>query len=122
MSKPDISDLQLQLEQTRELVIALLPEQARRIVEPRFALTIDEVITWHSHTVERVIELAEPKPDFNQQDRAPCPLCRRGPEQGVHDGFTVPEGLRRHLEGSHNFHRCEVMAVAYTLTKNQRRQ
>lgn len=51
--------------------------------------------------------------------RSECPLCRAGSANLVAvRGFAVPEGLMRHLLGSHNSRQCDVFAAAYALARN----
>jgi len=48
-------------------------------------------------------------------DRAYCPLCGDGSTSPYSNGFTVPEGLRRHLLGWGNMYQCSVMKTALRL-------
>ena len=62
--------------------------------------------------------------------RAPCPLCGGGRESFTMDSpdlegtFSLPEGLRRHLEGYGNMRQCPVLkaviAMARRAAENQR--
>ena len=46
----------------------------------------------------------------------PCPLCRSVPSSAYTSrGFTLPEGLDRHLEGRGNTYACPVMEALLTL-------
>jgi hypothetical protein len=46
--------------------------------------------------------------------RVPCPLCGHAPYQ-YEDGYTLPEGLLRHLRASNNQHPCSVMRAVEAL-------
>lgn len=45
------------------------------------------------------------------EQRALCPLCKRSSSAPYARGFTVPTGLKQHLTGSGNAHRCEVISL-----------
>lgn len=66
---------------------------------------------WLRSIVDDILKLAKPKPMFDG-DRALSPLCGGGLQFPYAAGFSFPEGLRRHLLGEYNSHRCAVMAVA----------
>jgi len=66
---------------------------------------------WLRSIVDDVLKLAKPRPMFDG-DRALCPLCGGGSQSPYATGFAFPEGLRRHLLGEYNSHKCAVMAVA----------
>ncbi|MFC5521088.1 hypothetical protein [Polaromonas jejuensis] len=44
--------------------------------------------------------------------RAYCPLCKCGAQSTYSRGFSMPTGMRRHLEGSHGSRRCAVFSAA----------
>jgi len=74
---------------------------------------------WESDVVDKVIEAAapvRPAKAFNEYvlaARAHCPLCGRSREgAGGHPAWAVPEGLARHLKGTHGTARCVVMEAA----------
>ncbi|MFM0059215.1 hypothetical protein PQR64_26645 [Paraburkholderia phytofirmans] len=76
-----------------------------------------DLTAWRAKAVERVVNAADPKPalqmgDFGHGERALCPLCRGSASSPSVRGFAFPEGLRRHLLGSHTPHQCEVFAAA----------
>lgn len=50
--------------------------------------------------------------------RVLCPLCGEGPEQvWTEQGWSVPEGLRRHLTGYGRVSQCSVMVVLGAITR-----
>jgi hypothetical protein len=65
---------------------------------------------WREEVIEILVERAASSA-FDDRDRggqrAPCPLCHGG--STTTEGFALPEGLRRHLEGSAKARRCIVM-------------
>lgn len=122
----DIEELRYQVEYLCELVLDLLPAPFADIlrVAPRAEWSpgsTGTIHSWRSDVVPQVIECTEPLESHrdSRSQRARCPLCKEGPSQGSDEGFTIPEGLTRHLNGSHNFHRCQVMAVAEYLLKKE---
>jgi hypothetical protein len=115
MMNNELSDYKLALYETSKLVLQLLSDEAQRILEYREDYRKLDCHKWRERVASQVIALAQTKPDWQGRERAECPLCKEGPQQGSPDGFTIPEGLNRHLEGSHNFYRCGVMVVAERL-------
>lgn len=113
----DYSRLLCELDAVRKLVLQLLPEEARLILDVRMAQGEFQVRDWRRLVVPQILALVRPELDWQNRERAACPLCKEGPQQGAFNTFTVPEGLTRHLEGSHNFYRCAVMVVAERLAK-----
>jgi hypothetical protein len=76
---------------------------------------------WEHDVVQAIIEKADL---LNNQTssfggpRAYCPLCRCGSQGPFDEGFAVPEGLRRHLFGWGNSHRCRVTEAAFALARD----
>lgn len=48
-------------------------------------------------------------------ERAYCPLCRQGSTAAYDRGYSIPEGLYRHLIGYGNVHQCVVTEAAFKL-------
>lgn len=77
-----------------------------------------KLYSWEHDAVEEIIKLAnilstEERSFFS--DRAYCPLCGEGSSSPYERGFSVPEGLRRHLTGRGNIQKCSVTQVAMSL-------
>lgn len=78
--------------------------------------TFSEVYRWFEGAMSDVIDLAEPlsaeeRTDTTHNgDRARCPLCGDSANDyyNPNNGFAYPQGLRRHLLGTHNNTQCEV--------------
>src|SRR5262249_23951327 len=47
-----------------------------------------------------------------------CPLCGSVGHGPYADGFTIPEGMRRHLTGYGNTHQCPVTKAAFELGRD----
>jgi hypothetical protein len=76
-------------------------------------------IRWANELTEKVIDLAKPIDctGGGWETRAYCPLCGHGSSSPFSDGYSLPEGLRRHLDGLGNTSKCEVMKVAGALAR-----
>lgn len=65
-------------------------------------------------TIYHEAENAIASPFYRGQGRVPCPLCGQGPEQIYSaEGWLVPEGLKRHLDGWGKIRRCPVITVLW---------
>jgi len=101
----------------RQAVLSLVPERFRILIKPPYSFTQEQGRSWQYETVRKVLELVEADP----QGRAPCPLCGETTQTyGV--GFAVPTGLERHLLGSHQSRRCDVMHAAKGLLRVRHRE
>jgi len=112
----DFRDIEAALHEAQELILELMPDNIRSILQTRMTSSFGAIYNWRRAVIPPVVEHAL----HDDTGRGRCPLCHRGPDQGVHVGFTLPTGLTRHLEGSHNFYRCGVMAVAEAVAKRTR--
>lgn len=101
----------------RRAVLSLVPEPFRTLVDPPVNFTREEGRQWEYEVVEKIIRLVEP----DVQGRAACPLCG-ALTQTYGSGFTVPGGLERHLLGSHQSRRCDVMHAAKGLLRVRHRE
>jgi hypothetical protein len=115
-----ISQLEADLHHARRNVIGLMPDDIQRLLESYYSCTTrDERRAWDYRVVEQVIASAEIFVDndyFGQ--RARCPLCRDSSTSPYSEGFSVPEGLKRHLIGWGNVRQCSVMDAACALAQD----
>lgn len=120
---PDTRDAQIRrlkdaLYLARRTIIDLMPEPLREPLEAAiWCDSKDDAYEWQAWAIERIIALAESRPSEEMYGtagtpRAYCPLCKRGAQSPYSQGFAMPTGLRRHLEGSHGSRRCEVFSAA----------
>lgn len=105
----------------RRMVVQLLPKAVADVLNSYHRVsTIEESSVWLYEIIDKVIELATL--DIHdaqwQQPRAYCPLCKKGSSSPLSEGFTVPEGLRRHLMGYGNVARCDVMDAASEIARD----
>lgn len=81
--------------------------------------TFDEAYAAERILIEAIVEHAfiiPPKNQF-QDERALCPLCRRGAQDPYVHGFAYPEGLIWHLEGRGPARKCTVMTALWDMSK-----
>ena len=106
----DIERLREDLSMARRTVLQLVPDQFRSILDSYFdCLSHEQYVKWRRGTADRIVELAMARPSeemgslAGESPRANCPLCGDDSNNpfGI-KGFAVPDGLLRHLEGSHN--------------------
>lgn len=102
-----------ELYETRRLVLRMVPIELCKALEHYEVPTIHD---WRGFVEPAIIGMAS---RLEGTERAMCPLCRCGPRVEHGPGFLVPEGLNRHLRGTHRFPRCEVMTVAEELAKHE---
>lgn len=127
-----ISDAQLlhlkhELHDSRRTIIGLIPnEEVRDILKSyQKCNNKDNAWCWAESTSAKIADLADARPAGEMGDfpgnsaRAHCPLCGGDSEavaRGI-SGFAVPDGLKRHLLGSHTAKQCEVFSAALELCR-----
>lgn len=93
----------------RMTIIRLIPEPMQSIVRGwKECRTRSELYRWQDTAVAKIIMHAK----ILDSGRAYCPLCRDGVQSHYNDGFSVPEGMRRHLVGYGQVRECGVMETA----------
>lgn len=109
----------------RTTILELMPEAVQEAVKGYVSCKAhDDVRQWERGAIEKILLLAQSKPAKEMDeyasftDRAYCPLCG-GSAQTIYGGkgFAFPDGLRRHLEGSYNSHRCSVFEAIQGLCR-----
>jgi hypothetical protein len=122
-------ELKNKLHDARRTIIGLMPnEQVRDILKSyQKCDNKDNAWGWAESTSGKIADLAYARPaaemgDFpSNSPRASCPLCGGDSEavaQGI-SGFAVPDGLKRHLLGSHTAKQCEVFSAALELCRER---
>jgi hypothetical protein len=112
-----IRQLESDLWMARMAIIELMPEDFQRVLYPSDDDLQRGIYPWFRETVRKVIEMADVvrmEDPIGVTRRAVCPLCRAEARNyyNIGPGFTYPEGLRRHLEGSHRSVQCTVIRAA----------
>ncbi len=105
--------LQDELDRARHAVVELLPREIRVLVDQRYECqTRTEARAKVNEIIDAIVERSprvEGVATAWHAERAWCLLCGGGSSALYEQGFAVPEGLRRHLEGSYNTQHCIVM-------------
>jgi len=119
----EIRRLKDDLYQARRTIVCLMPEPVQEILDSYYRCTSRiELHQWESNVIDQLVELAKPVPRHTAYDteRAYCPLCG-GSAQSIYQsqqGFSLPIGLQRHLEGWGNTHQCDVTVAAFKLARD----
>lgn len=104
----------------RTAIIDLMPEPAQKVLDSYYGA--ENAWAWSREASEKVVSLCEdviPSVyDGYDSPRAKCPLCKSGPATPYHEGFALPEGLIRHLLGTHNSRACPVFDAARALSRD----
>jgi hypothetical protein len=99
-----------------------MPEDIQRILMSYLSCeSSHEARFWDSSVADVIIDAAKilpPEQGFYFSERAYCPLCGQGSSSPYESGFSVPEGLRRHLVGWGNTYQCKVMKTALGLARD----
>jgi len=112
----EIKHLQNELFMARSLIVELMPLEVQQALYDFYnCQSRSQLHQLRELTINKLIEIAGDKPDkvihdlISSTHRAYCPLCG-GSAHSTYgaDGFALPEGLRRHLNGSYNSQRCPV--------------
>jgi hypothetical protein len=120
-AEEEIRRLESELDEARSAIIELMPDEvAQTLGSYIHCETREQTHGWEGDVADRIIELAKvlPHKHVYDQDRAYCPLCGQGSSSPYTEGFSVPEGLSRHLTGYGNVRQCVVMAAATRLARD----
>ncbi len=113
----EIKQLKNLVWKTRRGLLALMPSDIVNLLDGHLSCeSDDDAKRWRDDVIDVLVERAEHTAfvDPRRGDvRVWCPLCKEGSTGG--SGFALPEGLRRHLEGSYQATRCFVMEVVLGL-------
>jgi hypothetical protein len=116
-----IRRLKADLYEARTAIVRLMAEDTQRLLTSYFSCeSRQQTDAWEQSVADEIIESAEVLPRTQGSylsDRAYCPLCGGGSTSPYGSGFTVPEGLRRHLVGWGNTQQCDVMKAALCLAR-----
>lgn len=121
-----IERLESDLFMARRAIVELMGPEAKRILlDLRRGQSLGDLCDQADVAARDIMALCHPQASEEMGDspgkapRSECPLCCNGSENlaGVR-GFAVPEGLMRHLLGSHNSRQCDVFAAAYALARD----
>jgi len=117
-----IKRLKEELWLARSNLLHLLPWETYQVLSTYHdCQSQQERYSWLDELAEKVIDSVLPSQNDRAHswlgDRVKCPLCGSGGVSGYQDGFTLPEGLRRHLVGWGNTQQCPFTGTAQKLAK-----
>lgn len=115
-----IAHLEAQLSEVRHLVLDMTTDPFPRLLNGFHICDSREAgRQWAHEVVEEIIEFAKTVEGESSGlvRSAYCPLCGDGSSSPYANGYTLPEGLRRHLTGWGNTSKCRVMEVSATLAR-----
>lgn len=115
----------------RETIIELMGPEARQILTSHYRCSSrQEGWHWAEAAALEIADLCHPVTQQTYQGhpvgspRANCPLCGEG-SQAFYEhqmGFAIPEGLLRHLLGTHNSRQCGVFGAAQAMARDRFRR
>ncbi|HEY0006384.1 MAG TPA: hypothetical protein VGB17_16500 [Pyrinomonadaceae bacterium] len=115
--------LQNELYHARYNIIDLMSKEVKELLHSFHSCKSREETYIGEHSAaETIISLAKripPKEGAYFSHRAYCPLCGDGSSSPYASGFSIPEGLRRHLVGwGNNRNQCPVFGAAMSLARD----
>jgi hypothetical protein len=113
----EIRKLKDELYFARRAIVNLMPDKISELLGGYFHCeTRNDLHRWQGEAIAAIIETASPlTPHDAYFPRAYCPLCGEGSQGPYEEGFSLPEGLRRHLAGWGNCRQCSVTEAAFAL-------
>jgi hypothetical protein len=115
-----IKSLEAELYWALTAIVDLMPEDMRGLLTRYYSCrSRAEAHQWEADVIETLLNKATllPRDRFALSDRAYCPLCRDGSSSRYEEGFSHPEGLRRHLVGWGSMRQCSVLAAAMKIAR-----
>ena len=112
-----IANLRNDLDIARQTIVSIVPAPFNGMLKSFYSAKTRQEGELRLFALEA--EIADlSKPILEAPDRAYCPLCGEGSNSPCAIGFSLPEGVRRHLSGWGNTMRCRVMAAASSLARS----
>lgn len=107
----------------RQTILELMPSPFDAILESYLSCqSRADSRAWEAKVADEVIQNAQVltrEEGSYWEERAYCPLCRGSSSAPYDVGFSLPEGLRRHLVGwGGRTHQCRVMVAVMGLARN----
>ena len=114
-----IQHLENELFKARYAIIGLMTDEMQNLLKGYYhCKSRKEGYEWESQVVDKIVAIATPIPAASYfSERANCPLCGRGAQSPYEQGFSIPDGLSRHLGGTYNARQCDVTEAAFTLAR-----
>ncbi len=118
----EIRRLRNDLYKARIAIIYLMPDDVQQLMMSYYVCeSRRDAHAWLDRVTEEIMSRAKrlpPDQGSYLSDRAYCPLCKQGSSSPYESGFSLPEGLRRHLTGWGNVHQCTVVESAMNLARD----
>ena len=118
--------LERALESARRTILSLLPDRVQDRLRSYYELqTWHDFHRWEHDIIEHFVENAFVLPETVNSYFAPrayCPLCGSSSSAPYEHGFSLPEGLRRHLKGWGNVRPCDVVEQVLAMVLDSRRE
>lgn len=123
----EMERLERDLSRAQMVIMDLMPDRFRRVLSSYVHCETErDLYGWSYKAAEALVELCDPiQPPLLDgypldSPRAPCPLCGAVPTTIGAVGYALPEGLLRHLQGTHNVWQCGVFWVAESKARQRR--
>lgn len=117
-----IQQLENNLYEARQAIINLMPGPIYEVLTDYIGCkSRQDTYSWKRNITTFLISEAKilsPQEGSYFSDRAYCPLCSDGTTNYYERGFSVPEGLKRHLSGWGNMAQCSVMKAVLDLAND----
>jgi hypothetical protein len=119
-STPAVGMFEQKIERLKEELYALRSFVIQTLPPEPLATLLQHYVSGNTPSVlDQIVATAVPLQQPFGSDQAVCPLCKARSSAPYSEGFTVPEGLERHLSGSYNAVQCEVMKAAFELRRHR---
>lgn len=118
-----IEELEDELYLAYKTILELMPLHLQELLDTYGSLnSLEESMLWERSIINKVVDLAVPLETPHKvtsfSDRAYCPLCGESAHNIYpEEGFTIPDGLKRHLKGTHNSVQCPIIRAVLGLAK-----
>jgi len=121
-TEEEIRRLKSDLWMARSTIVDLMPHEVASLLRGYYSCASrQEGHAWMDGVIDALTERAlksAPPPDRFGEQRGMCPLCGQGSSSPHVEGYSLPEGLRRHLVGWGNTVRCRVMETVSSLARD----
>ena len=112
--------LEQELDSAYRAILGLMPDDVETLLLSYIrAESRDDFDRWERDVTDKIILKGKPF-SHGHERRAYCPLCRASSSSPYSEGFSHPEGLKRHLTGFGNTQQCVVMLAAFALERGRR--
>lgn len=114
---PEIRRLKDELYDARRSILSLVPAIREEAHSYYRCESRSDLYKWEREIIEKVVAMAKPQANA-WRERAYCPLCGDGSSSPYAEGFTLPIGLERHLEGYGQVRQCDVTKALFALARD----